>query len=227
MCCTIVILSLLRPLGKKKPKIVWLGQSSAEWQMTRFKVLLLAFMVLLSITHIHLAWIQYVIQSNNINIYKLDLEVLYKIYLNKMYIPELQSILTATHLGVCSRKYYDQHFPHFLWFWSYAPKLLTSPPPNPFRNLTLRVCTLLKSTVFWKLVRQSCLRQSSWEELPLLLLFLFLICPIFPRSLSLAQKLYISCSAQCVFVWNISHSVLVWFLLKRNILSTILWNPFL
>lgn len=58
-----------------------------------------------------------------------------------------------------------------------------------------------------------------------LLLLLFLICPIFPRSLSLAQKLYISCSARCV-LFEISHSELVRLLLKRNIFSAILWNPF-
>ena len=39
-------------------------------------------MVLSSITHIHLAWILYVRQSNNINICKLDLEALFMIYLN-------------------------------------------------------------------------------------------------------------------------------------------------
>lgn len=82
--------------------------------MTKFKVLKLAVLVLLSITHIYLAWILYVLQSNNINICKLDLEVLYMIYLNKMYVAELQSILTVTHLGVCNGKYYDQHFSHFL-----------------------------------------------------------------------------------------------------------------
>lgn len=38
--------------------------------------------------------------------------------------------------------------------------------PPSFRNLTLLVCTLLKSTVFCKLVRQSCLRESGWDKSP-------------------------------------------------------------
>ncbi len=82
--------------------------------MTRFKVLLLVVMVLSSITHIHLAWILYARQSSNINICKLALKVPYMIYLNKKYITELQSILTATHLDMCEGKYYDQLFSHFL-----------------------------------------------------------------------------------------------------------------
>lgn len=65
------------------------GLCSAEWQITRFKVLLLAVMVLLSITHINLACVLYVLQSNNINICKPNLEVPYVIYLNKLYIAEL------------------------------------------------------------------------------------------------------------------------------------------
>lgn len=116
------------------------GLCSAEWQMTRFKVLLLVVMVLWSITHTHLAWILYVWQSNNTNICKLNLEVLYMMYLNKMYITEPQSILTASRLGVRSEKYYDQHFSHFLRFWSYAPKLLTFLSPA-FRNCAFLVCT--------------------------------------------------------------------------------------
>lgn len=117
-----------------------------------------------------------------------------------------------------------------LLFWSFPPKLLTflSPPfPHSFRNLTPLMCTLLKSTVFWKLVRQSCLRQSSWEEPPP---------PLPPLALSHLSyipqvsflgtvTIYFMLSSVC-FVWNISHSVLVWFLLKRNIFSAILWNPF-
>lgn len=111
------------------------GLCSAEWQMTRFKVLLLAVMVLFSITHIHLALTLYVLQSNNINICKLDLEVLHMIYLSSTYVAAPQSILTAPPLGVCWGKYYDQHFSHFLWFRSSAIKLLTFlspiclPPP--------------------------------------------------------------------------------------------------
>lgn len=70
--------------------------NSAEWQMTRVRYLLLAVLVMLSITHINLAGTQYVLQGNNINICKLNLEVLYMIYLNKM--------------AVCFGKYYKHHF---------------------------------------------------------------------------------------------------------------------
>lgn len=67
--------------------------------MTRFKVLLLAVVVLLSITHIHLALTLCVLQSNNINICKLDLEVLYMIYLNNMYVAALQQHLDSYSFG--------------------------------------------------------------------------------------------------------------------------------
>lgn len=80
------------------------GLCCAEWQMIRFKVLLLAVMRLLSISHIHLAGILCTLQSNSINICKLDLEVLYMIYFNKIYIAELQCVLTASHLGHLLRK---------------------------------------------------------------------------------------------------------------------------
>lgn len=39
------------------------------------------------------------------------------------------------------------------------------------------------------------------------------------------ETIYFMLSSVC-FVWKSSHSVLVWFLLKRNIISAILWNPF-
>lgn len=81
--------------------------------------------------------------------------------------------------------------------FSYSKAVLPNCWPSS-RNLTLLMCTLLKSTVFWKLVRQSSLRQSSWVErpppLPLALFHLSYI----PQVSYLAQKLYISRSAQCV-----------------------------
>ena len=109
--------------------------------------------------------------------------------------------------GVCSGKYYEQHFSPIslnseallpnCWPPS-PPPPAPSPPPAPLETQHPLCAHCLNQQYFWKLVRQSCLRQSSWEEscspppspLFLLLLLLFLICPIFPRSLSLAQKDY-------------------------------------
>lgn len=171
---------------EKKPEI---ARNSAEWQMTRVRFLLLAVTVMLSITHINLAGTRYVLQGNNINICKLNLEVLYMIYLNKM--------------AVCFGKYYKHHFfpvSRILKLCFQTADLpLRSPPP---RNLTLLVCTLLKSTVFWELVRQSLFWGKAVER----------SYPLSPPSLALshlsymlkvlAQNLYISLSAQFVFVWN-------------------------
>ena len=83
-------------------------------------------MVLSSITHIHLAWILYVQQSNNINICKLDLEALFIIYLNWAsvmeniisYIPPIfsDSVLTflstpsETQYRMCACSLNQQHF---------------------------------------------------------------------------------------------------------------------
>lgn len=77
------------------------------------------------------------------------------------------------------------------------------------------MCTLLKSTVFWKLVRQSCLRLSSWEELPpppnsLFCSFSFVLYSpglfpwhrnyIFHAQLSVFCLKYLSLSAGLIFI---------------------------
>lgn len=174
--------------------------NSAEWQMTRVRYLLLAVLVMLSITHINLAGTQYVLQGNNINICKLNLEVLYMIYLNKM--------------AVCFGKYYKHHFfpvsriLKLCFQTADLPlrSLLHPPTPPPTsRNLTLLVCTLLKSTVFWELVRQSLFWGKAVER----------SYPLPPPSLAcshlsymlqvLAQNLYILLSALFFFEIHLSH----------------------
>lgn len=194
------------------------ARNSAEWQMTRVRFLLLAVMVMFSITHINLAGTRYVLQGSNINICKLNLEVLYMIYLNKM--------------AVCFGKYYKHHFFPVsrilkLCFQTADLPLRSLLPSTPLtsRNLTLLVCTLLKSTVFWELVRQSLfLRQSSWEELPSSSSFSGSLAFILYAPGVGTDSIYFIISF--VFVWNTSHSLLIWFLSKRNIFIAILWNPF-
>lgn len=160
--------------------------------MTRFSFLLLAVVVLFSITYINLAGTLHVLRRNSINIRKLD--------------PRGAAHDIFKQDGRLSRQILWVTFFPFSLILEFGSQTADLPLPSllSLRNPTPHVCTLLKSTVFWKLVRQSCLRQSSWEERPSssssspLSSRSFLICPIFPRSLSLAQKLYISCLAQCV-----------------------------
>lgn len=144
--CTIIMLALVGPLlwEKARNSLSGPGLCSAEWQMTRFRVLLLVVMALESITHIHLAWILYVRQSNNVNIWKLDLKALFMIYLNYMYIAErlLGKILWAA----------------FLLFFVFFFLKLTSISTTSETQHSLCVDATYIKTLFAKLVRQSHLR---------------------------------------------------------------------
>lgn len=84
--------------------------------MTGFKVLLLFVMVLSSITHIHLAWLLYTWQSNNKHFLARPRGAVYDtVYLNKMYMAELESILTNTLQGCVKENIKPNVFPFSLF----------------------------------------------------------------------------------------------------------------